>query len=87
MKLIPTVTAFLVLLALPASAKSFSFLGSDQSPIGFEDVKVPVGGDNPLKYCSDPADHILQIESVDLSPNPPLAYVPYHPVLISSWWL
>ncbi|KAF2489337.1 hypothetical protein BU16DRAFT_531660 [Lophium mytilinum] len=34
-----------------------------------EDFAVP--GDNPLFFCSDPADDILTIENVDLSPNPP----------------
>jgi hypothetical protein len=33
----------------------------------------PVPGDNPLDFCSDPADDILTIEKVDLSPNPPEA--------------
>jgi len=31
-----------------------------------------VPGENPLLYCGDPADDILKIEKVDLSPNPPL---------------
>ncbi|SPO05847.1 probable phosphatidylglycerol / phosphatidylinositol transfer protein [Cephalotrichum gorgonifer] len=36
------------------------------------DLKVP--GDSPIEYCSpDHADDILTIESIDLSPNPPLA--------------
>ncbi|KAJ4319713.1 Phosphatidylglycerol/phosphatidylinositol transfer protein [Neodidymelliopsis sp. IMI 364377] len=34
-----------------------------------EEFKVP--GDNPLYFCADPADYILQIEKVDLDPNPP----------------
>ncbi|KAJ4361594.1 Phosphatidylglycerol/phosphatidylinositol transfer protein [Ascochyta clinopodiicola] len=34
-----------------------------------EEYKVP--GDNPLYFCADPADYILQIEKVDLDPNPP----------------
>ena len=38
-----------------------------------EDYKVP--GDNPLYFCEDPADNILTIEKVDLSPNPPEPYV------------
>jgi len=36
-----------------------------------DDFTVP--GDNPLNFCSDPADDILTIENVDLSPNPPEA--------------
>lgn len=38
-----------------------------------EDYKVP--GDNPLYFCADPKDDILEIEKVDLSPNPPEPYV------------
>lgn len=38
-----------------------------------EEYKVP--GDNPLYFCADPADYILQIEKVDLDPNPPKPYV------------
>lgn len=38
-----------------------------------EEYKVP--GDNPLYFCADPADDILKIEKVDLSPNPPEPYV------------
>lgn len=34
-----------------------------------QDYKVP--GDNPLHFCGDPAEDILKIEKVDLSPNPP----------------
>lgn len=30
-----------------------------------------VPGDNPLFFCADPKDDILEIKSVDLSPNPP----------------
>ena len=38
-----------------------------------EEYKVP--GDNPLYFCADPADYLLQIEKVDLDPNPPKPYV------------
>lgn len=34
-----------------------------------EEYKVP--GDNPLYFCSDPADYIVTIDKVDLDPNPP----------------
>jgi hypothetical protein len=73
MKLISTITTILLLLVLPVFSKFASFLESDQSPIGLEDKKVP--GSNPLTYCSDPANNILQIESINLVPNPPKAYV------------
>jgi hypothetical protein len=38
-----------------------------------EDFKVP--GDNPLYFCEDPKDNLLEIEKVDLDPNPPVPYV------------
>jgi hypothetical protein len=38
-----------------------------------EDFKVP--GDNPLYFCSDPKDNIVEIKKVDLNPNPPQPYV------------
>jgi hypothetical protein len=34
-----------------------------------EDFKVP--GSNPLYFCADPKDNILEIKKVDLDPNPP----------------
>ena len=42
-----------------------------QAPLAEDVLDVP--GDNPLKYCALPDDNILEIESVDLSPNPPSA--------------
>jgi hypothetical protein len=36
-----------------------------------EDYKVP--GANPLHFCADPKDDIIEIKKVDLSPNPPQA--------------
>jgi len=38
-----------------------------------EEFSVP--GNNPLFFCSDPKDDILEIENVDLDPNPPSPYV------------
>jgi hypothetical protein len=52
-------------------------LGVTATPASFwssQDViseAIPVKGNNPLEYCSDPSDNILDIKSVDLSPNPP----------------
>lgn len=55
------------LLTVSASASSWLNTGA-QKPFD-EDLKVP--GENPLYYCSDPADNILTIDKVDLDPNPP----------------
>jgi hypothetical protein len=72
MKLISTTAALLALLApLPISATSFGFSFDAQSPIKAQDEKFPVKGDNPLTYCADPSPNILEITSVDLTPNPP----------------
>ncbi|RHZ64035.1 Phosphatidylglycerol/phosphatidylinositol transfer protein [Aspergillus turcosus] len=73
MKLLSTASTLLLCLApLSASARSISFFDSAQAPIKAENI--PVKGDNPLEYCpgSDPSGNILEIESVDLFPNPPL---------------
>ncbi|RHZ55070.1 ML domain-containing protein [Aspergillus thermomutatus] len=71
MKLLSTAATLLLCLApLSASARSISFFDSAQAPIKAENI--PVEGNNPLEYCADPSGNILEIESVDLFPNPPL---------------
>lgn len=48
----------------------------DQSVIVNEASKVP--GESPLEFCDkDHSKDVVSIESVDLSPNPPQAYVPF----------
>ncbi|KAI5301075.1 Phosphatidylglycerol/phosphatidylinositol transfer protein [Ascosphaera pollenicola] len=48
------------------------FIGFAQTPITAESsLKVP--GNNPLSYCSAPNKNILDIDQVDISPNPPQA--------------
>jgi hypothetical protein len=74
---------FLPLLPLLPLSLAFSFgVSADdlvkkspdnkQAVIGNVDLSVP--GDNPLEFCEDPEanSHILRIQKVDLSPNPPL---------------
>lgn len=46
-----------------------------QSPIKSLEDTFPVAGENPLEYCADPENDILEIVSVNLTPNPPLPYV------------
>lgn len=58
--------------AASVSAGSLFSTGGDQAVIN-EDFKVP--GDNPLYFCADPKDYLLDIENVDLEPNPPVPYV------------
>ena len=55
-----------------SAASLFSSGGGGQAVIN-EDWKVP--GDNPLYYCADPKEYLLDIKNVDLSPNPPVPYV------------
>jgi hypothetical protein len=64
-------TAVLVAAASVATTVSASWVPGQISIK--EEYKVP--GDNPLYFCDDPKDNILEIENVDLSPNPPQPYV------------
>lgn len=78
MKLLSATAALFGFLA-PVSAGSLTarapaFFDYSQSPIKAEDA-IPVNGNNPLVYCSDPSTNSLKIHSVDLTPNPPLPYV------------
>ncbi|KAL9612272.1 MAG: hypothetical protein Q9167_003140 [Letrouitia subvulpina] len=52
-----------------SSVSSFPFFGGDQKPLVNDDLSVP--GQNPLNFCKDPKNYILNIEYVDLDPNPP----------------
>ncbi|KAB8069014.1 Phosphatidylglycerol/phosphatidylinositol transfer protein [Aspergillus leporis] len=71
MKLLSTTAALLVFLApVSTTARSLGIFGSSQSPIQAQGKSVE--GDNPLEYCSDPSSDILEIKSVNLTPNPPL---------------
>jgi len=66
------------LLASSVSARS-SIFGSSPDIAPNVDGSLSVPGENPLQHCQDPKDDILTLESVDLSPNPPKAYVPPTP--------
>jgi len=59
-----------VVLTATVSARS-SWINGNQ--ISVKDDLPEVPGENPLFFCSDPATDILEIDSVDLSPNPPEA--------------
>jgi len=62
-----------LLYALISTVAARSLLDSFGSQEPFDDDSLNVPGKNPLKYCSAPDDDILQLHSVDLSPNPPKA--------------
>ena len=66
-------TPFLLTLCLScvAVSKTLSLFGSDQQVL---DDELTVPGDNPLFYCQPTEENsILQIDYVDLTPNPPEA--------------
>ncbi|KAK5939869.1 Phosphatidylglycerol/phosphatidylinositol transfer protein [Knufia obscura] len=66
MKLLST----LLLSPLVASAISFDYpISSDATTL---DANFPVPGSQPLNYCKDPKDYILEVHNVDLTPNPPV---------------
>ncbi|OAX82060.1 hypothetical protein ACJ72_03588 [Emergomyces africanus] len=70
-----TASPVLVLLwsSLAVGAPSIVWFPDNQTPINSAaGEKLSVPGDNPLTYCSSPEQDILTIESVDLSPNPPI---------------
>jgi len=62
------------LLALTAGAAA-SLLPGMGNHVGVQadDRTNPVKGDNPLEFCGPQDNYLLQLESVDLSPNPPEA--------------
>jgi len=62
------------LLSTSVAARS-SIFGSSPAISPNVDGSLSVPGENPLQHCADPKDDILTIDRVDLSPNPPKAYV------------
>ncbi|KAF8450106.1 ML domain-containing protein [Terfezia claveryi] len=42
-----------------------------QSPLGLPGTGEPVPGQSPLKYCGPTYDDILEINYINISPNPP----------------
>jgi len=73
MKLLTLATTALLGATHVAARSSLFGTNTDISPNIDGSLSVP--GDNPLQHCQDPKDDVLTIESVDLSPNPPKAYV------------
>jgi len=43
-----------------------------QSPLRTQEEKVKVPGENPLNYCKPPKDYLVNIEYINLTPNPPV---------------
>jgi hypothetical protein len=62
-----------LLLSSLVASEGLSFSFSGQKPLG-DGAAVP--GDNPLSYCkAEHGDDLLVLEHVNLTPNPPEAYV------------
>lgn len=65
----------LLLSSAPVNVWAASLPLFGQSPIKSLEDTFPVAGENPLEYCADPKNDILEIVSVNLTPNPPVPYV------------
>ena len=63
---------------LPAFLFTSLTLASSSQVTFTDDDKLNVPGANPLKFCADPSDYILELSNVDLDPNPPQAYVSHN---------
>lgn len=62
----------LALIPLATSLTVGSFSSSSDSSLSALDANFPVPGDQPLNFCADPKDYILEVHHVDLIPNPPV---------------
>ena len=72
----PATALLAALCASSALAASFGFdIGQNVlSGTGdFGALLEEVPGENPLEFCEDTGDYLLDIKSVDLDPNPPKA--------------
>jgi hypothetical protein len=71
MRLSIAVVGLLSAIAAPAAAFDL-FPSSEQNHLGGDGDKIP--GNSPIEHCDNSHSHdIIQIEKVDLTPNPPLA--------------
>lgn len=74
MKLSATISAFSLFATFAAASNLFQQLASAATDVRVSDgSKVP--GESPLEYCGDTRDDILDLEKIDLTPNPPIPYV------------
>lgn len=67
-----TTMKFLSTLLLAPLVASLSIHSSSSDDASALDAAFPVPGDQPLNFCKDPKDYILEIHHVDLIPNPPV---------------
>ncbi|KAJ9651703.1 Phosphatidylglycerol/phosphatidylinositol transfer protein [Neophaeococcomyces mojaviensis] len=60
------------LLLTPFLASALSLYSPSSSGVTTQNDAFPVPGSQPLTYCNDPKDYILEVHNVDLIPNPPV---------------
>lgn len=60
------------LLLTPLIALAISINVPSSSDASTLDADFPVPGSQPLNFCKDPKDYILEVHNVDLVPNPPV---------------
>ena len=64
--------AFAAALAASTASVLPVFAHDSQAALEAPKADLSVPGKNPLNFCADPSDYILTIDTVDLSPNPPV---------------
>ena len=60
------------LLLTPLVASALSIHTPSSSDASTLDANFPVPGSQPLNFCKDPKDYLVEIHNVDLIPNPPV---------------
>ena len=80
MKFLALATSALLTSTACARSSGISVFGKGVDITPNIDSSLSVPGENPLQHCADPKDDILTLENVDLSPNPPKAYIGQVPV-------
>ncbi|MCJ1440299.1 MAG: Phosphatidylglycerol/phosphatidylinositol transfer protein [Stictis urceolatum] len=69
--LLPLLLTSTVAAEIRIAGQQIALGGERTKEVGTLDNNVP--GKNPLNFCEDPKDNIVEITSVDLDPNPPEA--------------
>ncbi|KAL0637466.1 Phosphatidylglycerol/phosphatidylinositol transfer protein [Maublancomyces gigas] len=81
MKLSATLSALSLFAAFATASNLFQQLASAAVDItASSGSKVP--GESPLEYCEDTHNHILELEKINLIPNPP---IPGQPLTIEAF--
>lgn len=63
----------IILVASASVATSINLLFAGNTQHALSDTKgASIPGDNPLTYCEPPDDYILDIDYINITPNPPI---------------